>query len=76
MPSKKHQRLVANRDRAVWRRGNTARINRQHPWRQDCPTHKVRYRTESNAVLVAGFSGGHVYRCPHCDGWHVTSKAP
>jgi hypothetical protein len=74
MASKKHQRLVAGRSRTVWRRGNTSRLNRQHPWRQACATHKVRYPNPENARMVAAMSDGAIYRCPTCDGWHVTSQ--
>jgi hypothetical protein len=71
MASKKHQRHSANRP-VTWRRGNTSRINRQHPWRQSCPTHKVGYPNPENAALAAVLTGQHYYQCPECQQWHLT----
>lgn len=47
--------------------------------REKACTSKNRYATRSDALEAAaacaahGRGGLHVYRCPHCDGWHLTS---
>lgn len=35
-------------------------------------TRKRRYRTEDQARAVN--KGQRPYKCPHCQGWHLTSK--
>ena len=43
---------------------------------------KNRYSSQSEARVVIeecaahGTTGLHAYRCPYCDGWHLTSKPP
>jgi len=43
---------------------------------------KNRYSSYSEAQIVIGecaahgTTGLHAYRCPYCDGWHLTSKPP
>ena len=43
---------------------------------------KNRYSSRSEALIVIeecaehGTIGLHAYRCPYCDGWHLTSKPP
>ncbi|MBM6687975.1 hypothetical protein H6A35_03705 [Collinsella tanakaei] len=43
---------------------------------------KNRYATRADALDAAarcashGTRGLHVYKCPYCNGWHLTSKAP
>jgi hypothetical protein len=41
----------------------------------------MRHRTQSKALVSAARCAGrngakalHVYRCPHCNGWHLTSQ--
>jgi hypothetical protein len=41
--------------------------------RRQC-AEKVRHETEEDAKRMAWLYGRHVYRCPICDKWHVTSK--
>lgn len=43
---------------------------------------KVRHRTEAKALRIAARCAGkhgvrslHVYHCPHCHGWHLTSQS-
>lgn len=47
-------------------------------------TGKLRYRTEVDAMLALMSTGRREktkrqerrqYRCPHCNGWHLTSQA-
>lgn len=69
---------------ARWRPAAARAIKRAD--RQQCETGKLRYRTQRKARLAldayrgddrrAGPNERYVYRCPLCDGWHLTKQAP
>lgn len=49
----------------------------RHPWKDECPSAKIRYRTAEEAALSAKLSMAKArpYLCPGwCDGWHLTTE--
>lgn len=55
-----------------------------HPWRRECKSRKIRYASAEEALVAAHLrperggdqNAARPYRCPHCDGWHVTKQPP
>lgn len=53
-----------------------------HPWRQGCPSRKIGYRTELEALVAATLRPDHPgqeeatrpYRCTECSGFHLTKQ--
>lgn len=68
MPKKSRHRRPSWAERALNAPG--------HPWKDECRSHKIRYRSEEEATLSAKLSieGLHAYRCMMCGGWHLTRK--
>lgn len=60
----------------------TGRRNHAKGKRGRCPTGKVRYRIEADAVAAARVRTEttgidlYVYECSRCSGWHRTSLSP
>lgn len=62
------------------RRRDEASAEREAALRHRACESKNRYpsRTDAEEAIAScaahGTRGLHAYRCPHCDGWHLTSK--